>query len=74
MIAQKVWCELGSKDIRDVMKVGGLANNIQEEHSKNNEILFMIIEIRYNKIAVHVRDVVCVDIPKFSYNESVQVV
>ena len=30
IIAQKVWYELGSKDIRDVMKVGCLANNIQE--------------------------------------------
>ena len=30
IIAQKVWCELGSKDIRDTLKVGRLANNIQE--------------------------------------------
>lgn len=33
MIAQKVWCEFGSKDIRDVLKVGRLANNTQDaEH------------------------------------------
>jgi Holliday junction DNA helicase RuvB len=30
LIAQKVWCEFGSKDIRDVLKVGRLANNIQD--------------------------------------------
>jgi len=29
-IAEKVWNELGSKDIRDVIKVGRLANDIQE--------------------------------------------
>ena len=29
-IAHKVWCELGSKDVRDALKVGRLANNIQE--------------------------------------------
>ena len=30
MIAQKVWCEFGSKDIRDTLKIGRLANNIQQ--------------------------------------------
>jgi MoxR-like ATPase len=30
MIAQKVWCEFGSKDVRDALKVGRLASNIQE--------------------------------------------
>jgi Holliday junction DNA helicase RuvB len=29
-IAEKVWNELGSKDIRDVIKVGRLVSNIQE--------------------------------------------
>ena len=29
-IVQKVWCEFGSKDIRDVFKVGRLASNIQD--------------------------------------------
>lgn len=33
IIAQKVCCEFDSKDIRDTLKVGRLANNIQEvEH------------------------------------------
>jgi ATP-dependent Lon protease len=30
VIAEKVWNELGSKDIRDVIKVGRLSTNIQE--------------------------------------------
>jgi hypothetical protein len=30
VIAEKVWNELGSKDIRDVIKVGRLANSIDE--------------------------------------------
>jgi hypothetical protein len=31
VIAEKVWNELDSRDIRDVIKVGRLASNIQEE-------------------------------------------
>jgi hypothetical protein len=30
VIAEKVWNELGSRDIRDVIKIGRLTSNIQE--------------------------------------------
>jgi holliday junction DNA helicase RuvB len=30
VIAEKVWCELASRDIRDVIKVGRLASSIEE--------------------------------------------
>ena len=33
VIAEKVWNELDSRDIRDVIKVGRLASNIQEVSS-----------------------------------------